>query len=73
MTLISADARGYPRMPADAPPIDVTDSRAEPGHTRLSKDDVSIHKANSLKLIRLRGFSIPYINDPSMHVFILQV
>ena len=38
-----------PPEPAGAPPMDVTGSRSEPGHTRLSKDDGSIHKANSLK------------------------
>ena len=38
------------RSPGDAKPIDVNDIRSEPGNTRLSQDDGSMHKANSLKL-----------------------
>ena len=35
-----------PREPRES---DVNGIRSEPGNTRLSKDDGSIHKANSLK------------------------
>ena len=36
--------------PGHAPVIDVNHIRSEPGSTRLSQDDGSIHKANSLKI-----------------------
>ena len=35
--------------PYEAPRIHINDIRSEPGNTRLSQDDGSIHKANSLK------------------------
>ena len=42
---------GARRIPNGARRIHVNDIRSEPGNTRLSQDDGSIHKANSLKLI----------------------
>ena len=37
------------RSPGRAPISDVNGIRSEPGNTRLSQDDGSMHKANSLK------------------------
>ena len=48
-TWISADGKPCPTMPNHARRIDVNGIRSELGNTRLSKDDGSIHKANSLK------------------------
>ena len=45
------DFRGCPYVAQRCPAIDVNGIRSEPGNTRLSQDDGSIHKANSLKLI----------------------
>ena len=45
-----AFARSSPVEPGGAAVMDVNGIRSEPGNTRLSKDDGSIHKANSLKL-----------------------
>ena len=41
-----------PVGPAVSAERDVTGSRSEPGSTRLSQDDGSIHKASSLKIIQ---------------------
>ena len=47
---VDLDPPVHPVGPGGAAERDVTGSRAEPGSTRLSQDDGSIRKANSLKL-----------------------
>ena len=50
------------RSPGGAPVIDVNDIRSELGNTRLSKDDGSIHKANSLKSLFSKGRKTGYLD-----------